>query len=450
MKKEKLQVMTDEAAQRLYISAMLGNPALFARVQHLVKPTYFDGGLQNGVAFIKKFFQDQKGVPSQSVFQAGSKLNIEAVPLPPQDCSFIAEELANFCQIRAITEAVLKAPGFIEAGDFGKMVEEIKEATQVQLHTDLGIEYFENPEARLILTEDQQELIPTKWNTVDDLIGGGIGRQELILFAAPSGVGKSIAMLNLAHNLLSQGLHGVYISLEMRDLVVASRLDSMISRIASGSIRTNKTFVSQEVENFKETSRGRLFIKRMREGTTTAAHISSYLKELETVHGFKPDFVVVDYLDLMASVQKHDGSNMFTKDKLVSEELRGIGFDYNCIMISASQLGRQAHIAAREEKSMSQDMIQGGISKINTSDLVIALVKDEAMEAAGEYRFDFIKSRNSNAVNKHLKMSWDANSLRISDFGVKLKTMKKAPLVNGLNDVVPGKNSDGLAALLKL
>ncbi len=407
--------MIDDVAQKLYISTMLGNPALFARVQHLLKPSYFDNQFQGGVKFMLEFFQEHRGVPSSPVFQAGTKLNVDAVPLPSQDVAFVAEQIAQFCQIRAVTEAVLAAPALIESSDFGTMVEQIKQAAMIKLHTDLGIDYFADPYARLTESEAEEILLSTGWWSVDDMIGGGLGRQELVLFTANSGGGKSVAMLNLGYNLLKQGLNGVYISLEMRANVVAKRLDSMISRIAGKKIFLNKLEVGQAIETFRENGAGKFFVKRMREGTTTANDVIAYLRELEAVHGFKPDFIVIDYIDIMASVQKTKTDNMFTKDKHVTEEIRAIGFDFNCLVISASQLGRGAIEAVREDKSLGQDHIQGGISKINTADLVIALVKDEAMDAAGEYRFEFLKSRNSNAVNKKLMMKWNNMSLRITD-----------------------------------
>jgi archaellum biogenesis ATPase FlaH len=440
-------LLIDDVAQRLYISSMLGNPALFARVQHLLKPSYFDASMQNAIIFMQEFYQTHRGVPSAPVFYAGTKLKIDAVELPKQDLAFVAEQLASFCQLRAITEAVLMAPALIEKGDFGQMVQNIKLATQVQLHSDLGIDYFENAAARLMESESLEVLMSTGWPSVDELIGGGVGRQELVLFTANSGGGKSVAMLNMGYNMLKTGLNGVYITLEMRDRVVAKRLDSMISKISGKNINANILKVGQDIELAKEQGFGRFFVKRMREGSTNADHIISYLRELEAVHGFKPDFVIVDYIDLCASVQKHGGDNMFTKDKFVTEEIRAIGFDFDCLMISASQLGRGAIVATREDKSIGQDHIQGGISKINTSDLVIALVKDEAMDAAGEYRFEFLKARNSNAVNKKLIMSWDSESLRISDLTLKfiqpkLKVNKLQP-----SDVVPGQKL-GLQDLL--
>jgi KaiC/GvpD/RAD55 family RecA-like ATPase len=411
-----MTTLIDDEAQRLFMTTMLGNPSLFARVQHLIKPSYFDLQFQHGVKFMQDFFQDHRGVPSQPVFQAATKLPLQPAQLPTQDVAFVAEQIANFCQIRASIEAVMTAPALIEKGDFGSLVANIKSASEIKLHTDLGIDYFADPAARL--TEDEAEDIPFPlgWDTVDDLIGGGMGREELLLFLANSGGGKSVTMLNVAYNLIKRGLNGVYISLEMKDKKVAKRLDSIISRIVGKKIFLNKMEVVHQIEQLREQGAGRFFVKRMRENTTTSNHIIAYLRELEAVYAFKPDFVVVDYLDLLGSVRKMTSDSLFTKDKYVAEEVRAIGFDFKCLMISASQLGRGAITAVREDKDLGQDHIQGGISKINTADLVIGLVKDEAMDAAGEYRFEFLKSRNSSAVNKKLMMKWDSLSLRISDW----------------------------------
>ena len=444
------EALIDDAAQRLYIASMISNPGLFARVNHLLKPSYFDPSLQKTVTFLKEYFQNQRSVAPPQIVEAATKTKIDPVPvLGKADAQYIAEQIAQFCQIRAVTEAVLRAPSHIEKGSLGQMVNEIKLASQIALHSDLGIDYFSDPVERLTASESAEILIPTYWDTVDEMIGGGVGRQELILFLANSGGGKSVAKLNLGYNWLKAGLNGVYITLEMRDRVVAKRLDSIISRISGKNIFANKLKVGQDIEIARDSGFGRFFIKRMRETTTTADHITAYLRELEVECAFRPDFVIVDYLDLMATVQKHNGDSLFVKDKFVAEEVRAIGFDFDCIMVSSSQLGRSAITATREQKSLGQDMIQGGISKINTADLAIALVKDEAMDAAGLYRFEFLKSRNSSAVNKKLEMAWNPESLRISDMKTSLKLERpKMQAKPGLSAVKPGSNSDSLEMLL--
>jgi len=419
--------LMDEDAQRLYINTMISNPELFAKVNNIVQPDFFDPHLAKGVKFIQEYFQEYRTVPNPAIYLAATKLATEVVELPRQDIAFVAQQIAEFCKFQACIDVIRRATGkdgFFESGDLGAMVQQMKKATEIGLVSDLGIDYFDKPLERLERDEVEGAVISTGWKAVDDAIGGGVGRQELIMFLAPSGGGKSVSMLNLGKNLLAQGLHGVYVSLEMSDRKVALRTDQMIARMASGQINLNKIQVAHEIEKFGNECGARFFVKRMREGSN-ANDILAYLRELESTHAFRPDFVIVDYIDIMGSVAKGHGDNMFLKDKAVSEEVRAIGFDYNCIMISASQLEKGATDKINNGDKMHQGNVQGGSSKTNTSDLMIATVKTDAMHEAGEYRFEFPKARNSDAGTKQVTMGWDKNSLRIYDLGTELNLNKK-------------------------
>lgn len=440
-------VIMDLDAQHLFINSMLSKPELFSQVNHILRPSYFDPSLQKGVKFLQEFFEAQRGIPSHAVFSSTTKIPAEFVEIHKPDISFIAEQIASFCQVNAVIQAVKKSPELIEKSDFGSLVKMIKEASEIGLVNDFGIDYFDNPLARLEQADQDDVVIPTGWRSIDEKIGGGVGRQELVLFLAPSGGGKSLNMLNLGVNFLKQGLHGVYISLEMRDKKVATRADQMLARMTSGMVNLNRAQAADEIMKFSEKYQSKFFIKRMREGTTTANDIIAYLRQLETNMRFTPDFIIVDYLDIMASVQRVNNDNMFLKDKYVAEEVRAIGHDFNSIMISGSQLEKGATEKIQEGKTMHQGNVQGGSSKSNTSDLMIATVKTEAMHEAGEYRFEFIKARNSDATGKTVLMSFDPKTLLVSDYGApKLELKKKSSLQ--MENAAPGSKSKSAADLL--
>lgn len=443
--------LLDADAQRLYINAIISSPELFARVNPLLQPEYFDAGMQGSIKFLKEYFAENRAVPAPQIFQAATKHTPEVFAVQRQDVQFLAEQIAGFCQTSAMIQVLRKGPSYLEKRDYSGMIEQFKAAAQIGLLDDLGIEYFDNPMARLERLDTTDKVISTGWADVDALIGGGVGRQELVTFLAPSGGGKSVSMLNLGYNFMKQGLHGVIISIEMRDTKVAQRTDQMIARMSSGMVSTNKTKVAHEIELFGEQTGARLFIKRMREGVTNANHISAYLNELESSKAFRPDWVVVDYLDILQSARKVDASNMFLKDQYVSEEVRGIGFDYDCVMISGSQLGKHATEAINDGRKMHQGDVQGGSSKTNTSDLMIATVKTDAMHSAGEYRFEFPKARNSDAANKTCMMKWDKDTLRITDgsaLDLKLQAKKIRPGLQ-MSSVVPGSAKATLDSLTR-
>lgn len=434
------EILTDESIQQLYISSMISSPEIFAQVSPLLKSNYFDSKFQRAIQYIQEYFNEYRSVPNIEVFKAVTHLPTVTLEVQRSDIQYISEQIAKFCQVKAMIQAVRQSPKLIENQDYGGLVQLIKEAAEIKLVQNTGIEYFTNIRERLEKRETTQKRISTGWKDVDELLDGGVARQELINILAPSGGGKSVTMLNLARNLLAQGLNGVYISLEMAGEVVAQRTDTMISRIASGKILSNLAQVEHEIEKFGRESNARFFVHRLREGTTTANDILAYLRVLETSHGFRPDFIVVDYLDIMASVQKGAEGNMFLKDQFVSQEVRAIGFDYNAIMISASQLGKHATDAINDGRAMHQGDVQGGSSKTNTSDIMIAAVRTEAMLEANEFRFDFVKSRNSGAAGKRVMMSFDPISLRILDHN-SLNLKKKDRPALSIPGVRPGQKT---------
>ena len=446
--------LMDDDAQRLYLNSMLSNHSLFARVNGLVSPAYFDPDIAKGITFIKNYFDENRAMPAPSIFTAATKIPTEHLPMSNSDSEYLAQQIAEFCRFKACIKVIHDATGqggYFEKGDLATMVAKMKTATEMGLLVDLGINYFDDPLARLN-NEEFAEVIPTLWSTVDAVIGGGVGRQELVNFWAPSGGGKSVGMLNLGYNFMEQGLHGVYFSLEMRDSKVATRADQIISSLAANTVALNKAMVAESVSRFHERTGAKFFIKRLREGST-ANDMMAYIQQLKIATGVEIDFFIADYIDIMHPNSSANSNSMFEKDKAVSEEVRALAFDTNAVAISASQLEKAATGKINNGERIRQDNLQGGSSKTNTSDLIISIARSDAMMAAGECRFDFPKSRNSDANTKQVMMKWNSKTMKISDFDTtELDFQKKAsgpasPLKRSnltMADVKPGAKKSSL------
>ena len=439
----------DLEKQRLILSLIASNRDLMALCGGIIKPSYFDASLKKTVKFIQEYFEKYKDVPKLQTIRAETGMVLEdAGKIERADVTYVANEVEEFCRHRAVTESLISGMELLQQGEFGKIITSMKDAVSVGLSKDTGINYFENVEERLRQTLINEARISTGWPELDDALGGGIGRQELLLFAANSGGGKSMTMLNLARNLLAQGLHGVYISLEMKEGVVTKRLDSMISLIAQENLLRELQKVVVEVEKAAG-KMGTFYVKRMPENRTNINHIRSYLQQLEQSHGFRPDFIIVDYLDCCGTTMSISLDNLFIKDKYVAEEIRSLGFDYDCIMISASQLGKHA----AEAEKLSQAHIQGGSSKVNTSDYTVAIKQEDLMRAAGEIWFEILKSRNSSGVGKRILLGWDPISLLIKSLqkgksGLQLKK-KQSVIVTENTMFDKPKGDDGVLGLIQ-
>jgi len=137
-----------------------------------------------------------------------------------------------------------------------------------------------------------------------------------------------------------------------------------------------------------------------------------FLREYEIQSGEKIDCLLVDYLDLMMPISnKVSGSDLFIKDKYVSEELRNLAVERDLLLVTASQLNR----GAVEEVEFDHHHIAGGISKIQTADNVVGIFTSNAMRERGRYQIQFMKTRSSSGVGTKVDLKFNPDTLRIED-----------------------------------
>ena len=190
------------------------------------------------------------------------------------------------------------------------------------------------------------------------------------------------------------------------------RVDSMTTDIPSRDIFKSIDDVEMKVKMIGKKS-GAFQVKYMPTGKN-ANDIRSYLKEYEIKTGKKVDVLLVDYLDLMHPIAaKISAENLFVKDKYVSEELRNLAMELQCIFVTASQLNR----SSVEEIEFDHSHISGGISKINTADNLIGIFTSRAMRERGRYQIQLMKTRSSSGVGQKIDLEFDVDSLRIRDLG---------------------------------
>jgi len=415
--------------QRLLLEYLVSSQELFVKVSPILKTQYFDPKIKNVVNFVKTYFDEYKAPPTVDQIKAetGQEITLKS-SLTRQELTYAENQLEQFCREKAIESAIWASPKLLEEQKYGEIEKLIRDAITVGLSRNIGLNYFSDPEARLRLLALNNNAIPTGWIKMDEYLGGGLNRKEMIIFSAGPGVGKSLTMGNLAKNLMKRHLNGVYISLELAEEVVAKRFDSMFSGIQQIDLLRNITEatvkIKQQQENF-----GALHIKRMPESSTNANHIRAYLKEFEIVNGYLPDFIVVDYLDLMCSVQSISAENSFARDKFISEELRAIANEFNLMMITASQLNRSAQMVDNIE-DVGQAHIAGGISKVNTTDNLIAILQTPQMKARGEMMFKLLKTRSSNGVGNFFMLKFNSNTLCLENLEDGQENRKPSVLSN--------------------
>jgi len=330
----------NEDQQKLLISVLMSSDEIFSRCQNILNAKYFVNKLRPAMRFILKHVEDYRVLPKFEQLNASTGLvfsPIENISIQHQD-SFL-DEIEEFCKNRALADAVLTAVELIEQGNYGEVEKRVREAILISLQSDIGTNYFSNPRERLMKIKDNNGQVSTGWKSVDEKLYGGVNRGEITIWCAGSGVGKSLFLQNIAINFAKQGLNVVYITLELSEELCAMRMDSMISGVGTKEVFRKLDEVEIRVKQTGNKS-GSMHVKQMPQGST-CNDIKAYLKNYEIETGKRPDALVIDYLDLLfPNNKKIDPSNLFVKDKFVTEELRGLMVERKMIGQTAAQLNR--------------------------------------------------------------------------------------------------------------
>ena len=400
-----------EEIQEMYLNFLITDPELFVRVNNIVEPYMFNKRFQQTVNFLKQHSAEYSAIPTIDQIKATTGVELERIEgLTSNHSDWFLDSFERFCRHKGLEKAILDSTDLLEKADYGSVEVLIKEASQISLVKDLGIEYFENPKERLQYIKSQSGAVSTGWKMFDQKLYGGINRGEITIFAGGSGAGKSLFLQNLGVNWALAGLNVVYISLELSEQLISMRLDAMVSGYSTREVMKNMDDVDLKVR-MKGKGAGKFRVKQMQSGVTTN-DIRAYIREYEINKDLKVDCILVDYLDLMSPISgKISAENTFIKDKYVSEELRNLAMESQTLFVTASQLNR----GAVEEIEFDHSHIAGGISKIQTADNVVGIFTSNAMRERGRYQIQFMKTRSSSGVGSKVDLKFNPDTLRVED-----------------------------------
>lgn len=397
--------------QRLFVEFLAQDQDLFVRINNILDANYFDRSLRKSVEFIKTHASEYGALPTLEQIHAITGTELQSLKdVDDRHKDWFIDEYEQFAKHKALENAILKSTDLLEKGEYGSVERLIKEAVQIGLAKHLGTNYWETPSERIERVRNNRGGMSTGWRDIDKKLYGGFNRGELNIFAAASGGGKSLFLQNLALNWALAGHNVVYVSLELSEELCSMRLDSMLTGYNTKEVFKNVDDVSLKIGMLGKKS-GALQVVQLKNGITIN-DLTAYLRELEVKTGTKFDAMLVDYLDLMMPAGvKVNVSDMFVKDKYVSEELRNFAVENDLLFATASQLNR----SAVEEVEFDHSHISGGLSKIQTADNVIGIFTSNAMRERGRYQVQFMKTRSSSGVGQKVDLAFDIEGLRISD-----------------------------------
>jgi replicative DNA helicase len=236
---------------------------------------------------------------------------------------------------------------------------------------------------------------------LDPIIGGGLSGGELGIVLAPTGGGKSMALVKFAANAMLDGKKVVYYSLEMKEEKIGHRFDAALNRIPL-------KHVTEYVDTIRETSKyikqkgGALFIKEFPTGTATVNTLRTHLETLERDHGIVPDVVMVDYADIMKSTSEYSERRYNLTS--IYETLRALAMELNIPIWTASQANREAINSPKFDLRV----ISESLGKAQTADVILGVGRTEEDKLVKKGKMMILKNRNGEdgfAIDLHFDTS---------------------------------------------
>jgi len=421
--------------QKLLLEYLISSVDLFSLSQPIVKPEYFDVTIRRAVEFVLKYFDSYRASPNPTQIEAETGVVLKTHEMTDDEIEYALAEMETFCRSSAIKAAIFESVGMYEREDYGSIETAFRDAITVSITHSAGVGVFEQIE-NLMERLKNQPAISTGYDEFDNVLGGGLRRKELLLLSANSGGGKSLVMANFGLNYCLAGYKVLYLSFELPTEMIGKRYLSMITNIGQRDILDRSSDIIHMVNQMKHKVENDLIIERLPVGTTPN-EIRAFLKKFELVRKYTPDVLILDYLDLMDPNEKVSADNVFAKDKQVTEQVHQILTDYDMIGLTASQQNRSAVTA----QDLNHSHIAGGISKINTTDIYVSIIFNDALRAAGEMHFEFLKTRSSDGVGKRIELRFNSTSLRVENMVGGSKPLILKPKIDDNVKHIPNKSS---------
>lgn len=350
------------------------------------------------------------------------------------DTEWLVEHTEKFCKEKAIYNGIMASIGIIEGKDKEQTQNAIPEimskALSVSFDTRVGHDFFEDVDERYEYYHRVEERVPFDLEMFNLITGGGVRKKTLNVVMAASGVGKSAFLCHHAAACLTQNLNVLYITLEMSEEEIAKRIDAnLLDTDIHVLEKMPLAMYENKISNLKKTCHGKLIIKEYPTAAANVTHFRNLMEELKIKKKFKPDIIIVDYLNICscARFKMGNGMNSYTYVKGIAEELRGLAKQFNVPLWSATQVNREG--AKSSDMEMTDTSESFGLPQ--TTDFFIALIETEELAQNGQLMVKQLKNRG-NDTTKNRKFL----------IGVNKSKMKFYDVENSNNNLVNANNTD--------
>jgi replicative DNA helicase len=297
-----------------------------------------------------------------------------------QDEKYIRETSLDFCKKQKLKEALMTSVDLIQNSSYDEVRRVIDNALNLGTDNNFGHEFLKDFELRYEVKA--RSPVTTGWPKVDSLMKNGLGSGELGVVIAPTGAGKSMALVHLGAHAIKAGKNVIHYTLELSEAVTGQRYDSCLSSVPLSTLFARKEEVLESISDLE----GSLIIKEYPTKTASCNTFKSHIEKLKK-RDQKIDMIIVDYADLLRSTTNFREK----RDELGSiyEDLRAIAQENKCPLWTASQTNRTGLNA----EVVTMESISEAFNKCFVADFICSISRTIKDKNANTARLFIAKNR---------------------------------------------------------
>jgi replicative DNA helicase len=422
-----------ERIERTILRNLIYNEGYMRRVLPFIKAEYFGDKIDRLVyTSIHDFIDDYNSLPSTEALEiAVQKTNvkeddfkevvgvIQSLTNEDANADWLATETERWCKDRAIYNAILQSIEIIDGRNKEMSADALpsllQEALGVAFDNSVGHDYLQDFAARYDFYHKVENRLPFDLDMMNKITNGGLPSKTLNVVLAGTGVGKSLFMCHVAAAALSLGKNVLYITMEMAEERIAERIDANLMNLPMDQLHDlPKQMFDSRIERIKNKTEGRLIIKEYPTAGAHSGHFKALLNELSLKQRFRPDIIMIDYLNICASARfkNAQAANSYMYIKAIAEELRGLAVEHDVPILTATQTTRSGY--GNTDVELTDTSESFGLPA--TADLMIALISTEEMEALNQILVKQLKNRyNDPTSNRKFVIGVDRARMKLYD-----------------------------------
>lgn len=388
--------------QQSLIKAIIEDKKYGETIIDVIDSKYFDN---NSFRFImenlKELYGKYNTIPEYNTLaqkimaENGSKdsgrIHIDTLEIIKNDIKsteYVKDTALNFCKQQNLKRELRNVTNIIENGDFeeyAKIENMIQKALQVGVRTDNTVDVFED--IHLALKKDFRHPIPTGVDGLDALLKGGIGRGELGVVLAPTGIGKTTFLTKIANSAYNCDFNVLQIFFEDNVDAIKRKHYTIWSGISPDNQPDNEDDVVYKVKDAQSRSKGEIKLLRLPSDSITISEIKSIIRKLKS-NGFNVDLLVLDYVDCITPERSQFGEE-WKGEGAIMRSLEAMTTEFDIAIWTATQ-GNRESIAS---EVVTTNQMGGSIKKAQIGHVILSIGRTIEQKEHNLATITLLKSR---------------------------------------------------------